>query len=191
MRSLQRRETTSSIVERRKQVFKRALITSWIQNCSFHCEHVTYQQNLRCFSTPIRWPRQATRSKTKKLTFSLEATKFCLVLRSTPAVPTQTVFTLRMNTFLVGKVLLLFHQMTALSCVLIFFHVKMKWPCYKIKLRSDAFLKFLFKLRLKQETNLMQACSANQHQVIVTSWLPKSALLIKEKCPLSQPISIQ
>ena len=34
----------------------------------------------------------ATRSKTKKLTFSLEATKFCLVLRSTPAVPTQTVF---------------------------------------------------------------------------------------------------
>ena len=43
----------------------------------------------------------------------------------------------------------------------------------KIKLRSDAFLKFLFKLRLKRETNLMQACSANQHQVIMPSWLPK------------------
>ena len=91
MRSLQRRETTSSIVERRKQVSKRAL-TSWIQNSPFHCEHVTYRQNLRCFLTPIRWPRQATRSKTKKLTFSLEATKFCLVLRSTPAVPTQNCF---------------------------------------------------------------------------------------------------
>ena len=43
----------------------------------------------------------------------------------------------------------------------------------KIKLRSDALLKFLFKIRLKRETNLMQACSANQHQVIMPSWLPK------------------
>ena len=43
----------------------------------------------------------------------------------------------------------------------------------KIKLRSDAFLKFLFKIRLKRETYLMQACSANQHQVIMPSWLPK------------------
>ena len=31
----------------------------------------------------------------------------------------------------------------------------------------------LFKIRLKRETNLMQACSANQHQVIMPSWLPK------------------
>ena len=90
LRSLQRRETTSSIVERRKQVSKRALITSWMQNSPFHCEHVTYRQNLRCLSKPIRWPRpviliRRTRSKTKKLTFSLEATKFCLVLRSTPS----------------------------------------------------------------------------------------------------------
>ena len=179
LRSLRRRETTSSIVERRKQVFKRALITSWIQNSPFHCEQVTYRQKLRCFLSPIRWPRpvilirRLVAKLNEEINFSLEATKFCLVLRSTPAVPTQTVFTLRMNTFLVGKVLLLFHQMTALSCVLIFFHVKMKWPCYKIKLRSAAFLKFLFKLRLKRETNLMQACSANQHQVIMPSWLPK------------------
>ena len=47
----------------------------------------------------------------------------------------------------------------------------------RIKLRSDAFLKFLFKIRLKhclkRETNLMQACSANQHEVIMPSWLPK------------------
>ena len=40
-----------------REVSKRALITSWIQNCSFHCEHVTYLQNLPCFLTPIRWPR--------------------------------------------------------------------------------------------------------------------------------------
>ena len=31
----------------------------------------------------------------------------------------------------------------------------------------------MFKIRLKRETNLMQACSANQHQVIMPSWLPK------------------
>ena len=42
-------ETTSLIGERRQQVSKRALITSWIQNFSFHCENFTYQHNLRCF----------------------------------------------------------------------------------------------------------------------------------------------
>ena len=104
----------------------------------------------------------------KKLTFSLEATKFSLVLRWTPAVPNQAVFRLRINTFLVGKILLLFHQKTALCCVLIFWIDRVK-----IKLRGDALLKFLFKLRLKRETNLMQACSANYHQVIMPSWLPK------------------
>ena len=62
----------------------------------------------------------------KKLTFSLAAMKFCLVLRAKAAVPTQTVFRLRINTHLIGKTLLLLHQKTALCCVLIFFHVKMK-----------------------------------------------------------------
>ena len=47
----------------------------------------------------------------------------------TTSVPNQTDFTLRINTFLVGKILLLFHQKTALSCVLIFFQVEIKWPC--------------------------------------------------------------
>ena len=72
---------------------------------------------------------KATRSKTKKLTFSLVAVKFCLVLRATPAVPTQTVLRLRINTFLVGKIVLLLPQKTALCCVLIFFHVEIKWSC--------------------------------------------------------------
>ena len=36
LRSLQQRETTSSIDERRNQVSKRALITLWIQNSPFH-----------------------------------------------------------------------------------------------------------------------------------------------------------
>ena len=35
--------------------------------------------------------------------------------------------------------------------------------------RSVAFLKFLFKILVKRETNLMQECSANQHQVIMPS----------------------
>ena len=51
---------------------------------------------------------------------------------------------------------------------------------FKIKLRSDAFLKFLFKIRLKRKTNLMQACSANQHQVIMPSWLRKNALCLSQ-----------
>ncbi len=38
---------------------------------------------------------------------------------------------------------------------------------------SHSLLIYYFKLRLKRETNLMQACSANRHQVIMPSWLPK------------------
>ena len=65
-------------------------------------------------------------------------------------------------------------RLRVLAC---WFSFTLRWnDRVKIKLRSDAFLKFLFKLRLKREkreTNLMQACSANQHQVIMPSWLPK------------------
>ena len=44
---------------------------------------------------------------------------------------------------------------------------------FQMRFSPDASLKLLFKIRLKQETNLMQACSANQHQEIMPSWLPK------------------
>ena len=50
------------------------------------------------------------------------------MLRGTPAVLTQTFFRLRINTFLYGKILLLFHQKTALCFMLIFFQVKMTEP---------------------------------------------------------------
>ena len=33
----------------RRHVSKRALITSWIQNCPFHSQTFTYQHNLRIF----------------------------------------------------------------------------------------------------------------------------------------------
>ena len=50
-RSLHRKlETASSAIDdRREQVSKRALITSGIQNCPFHCENFTYQHNFYCF----------------------------------------------------------------------------------------------------------------------------------------------
>ena len=116
---------------------------------------------------------KATRSETKKLTFSLAAMKFCKsVLRATLAVPFQSFFRLRINTFLVGKILLLFHQ--RLHFVECWFSFMLSWNNrVQIKLRSDAILKFLLKIRLRWETNLMQTCSANQHQVIMPSWLPK------------------
>ena len=115
---------------------------------------------------------KATRSKTKKLTFSLVALKFCNSMsRATPAVPIQTFFWLRITTVLVGKILLLFHQKTALRCMLILFHLKMKQPCLDQTQKRG--VSEIFKIRLKRETNLMQECSANQHQVIMPSWLPK------------------
>jgi len=89
----------------------------------------TYQHNLRCFYTNKVScnTNMVTQSKTKKLTLSLVAMKFCNSgLRATPAVPTQTFSRLRINAFLVGKILLLFHQKTALCCMLIFFQVTMK-----------------------------------------------------------------
>ena len=116
---------------------------------------------------------KATRSETKKLAFSLVAMKFCnSILRATQAVPTQTFFRLRINAFLVGKILCFSNK--RLRFVACWFSFTLRWNNrVKIKLRSDAFMKFLFKIRLKRETNLMQACSTNQHQVIMPSWLPK------------------
>ena len=71
------------------------------------------KHNLRCFfyaDKVICNTNNATRSITKKLTFSLAAMKLCnSMLRATSAVPTQTFFRLRINAFLVGKILLLFH----------------------------------------------------------------------------------
>ena len=51
--------------------------------------------------------------------------------------------------------------------------------------------KFIFKVRFNQETNLMQLCSANQHQVILPSWLPKVPSWLRKQCPVFHPISIQ
>ena len=54
---------------------------------------------------------KATRSKTKKLTFSLAAMKFCnsLCFVRHQLSPLKLFFRLRINAFLVGKILLLFH----------------------------------------------------------------------------------
>ena len=49
--------------------------------------------------------------------------------------------------------------------MLIFFHVEIK---RLDQTQKQCVSEFLF-IRLKLETNLMQACSANQHQVIVPS----------------------
>ena len=129
-------------------------------------------------------------SKTKKLTFGLMATKFCLVLRSTPSVPNQPDFTLRINTFLVGKILLLFHQKTALCYVFIFFHVKLKQSClHQTQKRCVSEISFQSPFEAGNQLNvgvLSQSASSN-HALLIT----KSALVIKKKCPLSQPISIQ
>ena len=140
---------------------------------------------------------KATRSKTKKLTFSLEAMKFChSMLRATPAVrlsPLKRFFRLRINTFLVGKILLLFHQKTALCCMLSFFYVKLK------QLRLDQTQKrcvseFLSKILSKSvrgwnqlNAGVLNQSASSNHALLIT----KSALVIKKKCPLSQPISVQ
>ena len=95
--------------------------------CRVFANRVTYY--LRCFyADKVSCnANKATWSKTKKLTLSLAAMKFCnSVLGAAPAVPTQMFFRLRINTFLVRKILLLFHQKTALCCMLIFFHVTLK-----------------------------------------------------------------
>ena len=62
---------------------------------SFPLRKLNLQHNLRCFYTDKVTcnTNKATRSKTKKLTCSLETMKFCnSMLRATLAVPTQTFF---------------------------------------------------------------------------------------------------
>ena len=126
---------------------------------------------------------KATRSKTKILTFTLAAMKFCKsIYRATPAVPTQTFFRLRINTFLAGKILLLFHQKTALCCMLIFFYVKLQQPCLdQTQKRCVSEIPFQNPFEMGNQLNagvLSQSTSSN-HAFLIT----KSALVIKKKMP--------
>jgi len=106
------------------------------------------------------------------------------MLRATPAVPTQTFFRLRINTFLDGKILLLFHQKTALCCMSIFFHVKMKQPRLdQAQKRCVSEIPFQDPFEAGNQLNagvLSQSPSSN-HSVLIT----KSALVIKKKFPPS------
>ena len=91
---------------------------------------------------------------------------------ATPAVPTQTFSGCESIQFWTEKSFCF--STRRLRFVACWFSFTLGWnDRVKIKLRNDAFLKFLFKIRLKRETNLMQTCSASQHQVIMPSWLPK------------------
>ena len=95
------------------------------------------------------------------------------MLRSTPAVPLE-LFSAPCESIRFWSEKSFGFSTKWLRFVACWFSFTLRWNGrVKIKLRSDAFLKFLFKIRLKQETNLMQACSANQLQVIMPSWLPK------------------
>ena len=116
---------------------------------------------------------KATRSKTKKLPFSLAAMKFCSsVLSATPAVPTQSSFQAA-NQHIFGwknpfasppKDCSLLHvdflsrydETTAFRAI-------------SDVMRSGNFQNPFEAVCLKQETNLMQARLANQHQVIMPS----------------------
>ena len=65
------------------------------------------------------------------------------------------------------KILFLFHQKTTLCCSSIFLHVEIieisEITAFKSNSGAMRFSpKFLFKICLKRETNLMQSCSANQ-----------------------------
>ena len=144
---------------------KRALITYWIQNPPFHYGNVTYQHNLYCSYTDKVTcnTNKATRSKTKRLTCTLEAMKFChSMLRATPAVPLNFFFRLR-------------------CCMLIFFHVKLKQQRLDQTQKRCRFcvpFQNSFKIRLRRETNWMhaQARSTNQHLVIMNAlFLSQSA----------------
>ena len=107
-----------SLVVRKIHIMPKKLVP-----CVFHVDHV-FSTTPRVFHQTPCFPPDPVFSTRPRIfhqtpcfppsPFSLEATKFCLALRLTPAVPTQTVFRLRINTFLVGKILLLFHQKTAL-----------------------------------------------------------------------------
>ena len=118
----------------------------------------------------------------EEINFSLEATKFCLVLRSTLAVPTQTVFSLRVNTFLVGKSFCFSTEW--LRFVACWFSFTLRWiDCVKIKLRSVSKIPFQTPFEAGKQFNagVLSQSASSSHALLIT----KSALLIKEKCPLS------
>ena len=93
------------------------------------------------------------------------------------------------NFFHAANQYILFHQKTALCCVLIFFHVKRKQPCLvKSKKRCVFEIPFQNPFEAGNHLNagvLSESASSN-HALLIT----KSAFMIKKKCPLSQPISI-
>ena len=118
MRSLQRRETTS-----------------WIQNSPFHYENFTYQHNLRCFFTPIRWPVILIRRPKPKRRNYLSVWRpwrsvipLCFVRHQPSSL--KPFWDCESIHFWSDKALLLFHQKNVLCCLLIFFHVKLRQPCF-------------------------------------------------------------
>ena len=93
-----------------------------------------------------------------------------------------TFFRLRqINIYLNGNIFLLFHA----ACL---FSFTLRWNNMQ---RLDQTLKRCVWSGNFAGNHLIQACSANWHHVIMPSWLPKAALLMKKKMPLSEPISIQ
>ena len=97
--------------------------------------------------------------------------KFCIsLLRATPALPAQTFFRLRVNTFLVGKSFRFSTiRLRFVACWFSFTRTLFR----SIQKRCVSEIPFQYPFDSGNWTNLLQACSANQHQVIMAPWLPK------------------
>ena len=92
------------------------------------------------------------------------------MLRATPALPAQTFFRLRINTFLVGKS---FRFSTIRLRFVAWWFSFTRTLFRSIHKRCASEIPFQYPFEAGNWTNLMQACSANQHQVIMAPWLPK------------------
>ena len=74
--------------------------------------------------------------------------------------------------------------------MLIFFHVKLKQPCLDRTQKqcvSEIPFKNLFEAGNQLNAGMLSQSASSDHALLIT----KSALMVLEKCPLSQPIRIQ
>ena len=90
------------------------------------------------------------------------------MLRATPAVPTKTFFQAANQCIFGRKNPFAFPLKDCALFHVDFFSRQVETTVFRSN-SDDAFLKFFFKIRLRRETNLMQPCLANQHQVIMHS----------------------
>ena len=172
---------------------KRALITSWNQN-SFPLQklNVPTQFTLRFTLTrgPVILIRQPEAKRRNELSVwrPWSSVTVCFVRHQSSSLK---LFSSCESVHFWWEKSFCFFTKRLLCCMLIFFYIKMKKTVFRSNSEAirvwKSFSKFFWSWKPTQCRCVFSQSALSNHALLIT----KSAFVIKVKCPLSQPISVQ